>query len=350
MPEDVNAFMKDVYKSIGKSDCNQDVNDWIDTGLLQLNKVLSGSYKNGIPVGRVTEIAGAESSGKTALATHIAIETQKKGGLVIFLDYEHAFSMYKAKQAGLSDKEGMLIYKQPTSAEEGFALIEKLADVVKKHNSDRMITVIIDSVATMPTLAELEADYEKLNMKTNLSLAMVMSRCLRKVVPVVNKHNITLLMINQLRDNPGATYGPKTKTPGGKALKFYASVRLQLRKASKITVEKTKEVIGEVIEVSNQKNKVSIPFRTCQYISDFKKGVNFVESHIEYAKSKGWLGNTKGWLEWNGQKVRKKELIEDLIQDNELYMKFLGLFVDEPDDDEMDGVDFDLETGEVETE
>lgn len=339
MSDDINEFMKGVYKDIGESDFNQDVYGWLDTGIKPLNHALSGLYSGGIPMGRVTEIAGAESTGKTALATHVAVETQKKDGIVLFLDYEHAFSIARAKKVGLSIDPTKWIYKQPNTAEEGFGIIESIAERADKVKLERPITVIVDSVACMPTVEEMKADFKDMNMKTNLSLAMVMSRSLRKIVPMINKTHITLLFINQLRDNPGAMYGPKTKTPGGKALKFQCSVQVRLSKIEKLYKDKSnKEIIGEVVKVVNKKNKVYIPFKECEYISDFKTGIDFIATHVRYAAKLGLLGDSKGWVDWDGQKMRKDELTDILTSDKEAYNKFLEMFVDE---------EIDEETGEV---
>ena len=331
-----NDFMKSIYKEIGGSDTNQDVHDWLSTGVLPLNKAISGSYSGGIPVGRVTECMGASSSGKSLLATMVSIETQKRDGLVVFLDYEHAFSVERAKRIGLTTDPNKWIYKQPNSAEEGFKIIEKVATMVRDNDIDKYVTIVIDSVASMPTLAEVGTDYDKLNMKTNLALAAMLSASLKKLVPIINKTNTTLFMINQLRDNPGVMYGPKDKTPGGNALKYYASVRIKIKKGQKI--EEGKEIVGELATASTIKNKVYAPFKECEYRGSFTEGIDLVGTHIDYAAKIGLLGGAKGWVMWNDEKMRRADLTSILKADKEQYEKFLELFTDEV---------IDPETGEV---
>ena len=203
-------FIDKIYKEIGESDFNQDVKDWLSTGLLPLNRAISGKYDGGFPVGRITEIYGGASSGKTLLATRACIETQAKDGLAVFLDYEHAFSLSRAKSLGLLDEKYMWIYKQPQTAEEGFRIVEFIANTVRQENPDKFVTVIVDSIASMVTKEELETGYGESNMRTRLSLPAAMSESLKKIAPVVSKTNITLIFLNQTRDNPGVLFGDKT--------------------------------------------------------------------------------------------------------------------------------------------
>jgi len=312
-----------IYKEIGENDLNQDVKDWLGSGFLPLNECISGKYDGGFPVGRITEIFGAESCGKTLLATMALIETQKKGGIAVFLDYEHAFSLSRAKQLGLNDSKDQWIYKQPETAEDGFKMIEAIANAVRDADSSKYITVIVDSIASMMTKEELDADYDESTMKTKLSLASVLSASLKKLASLVNKTNITLILLNQIRDNPGVMFGEKEKTSGGRALKFYCSTRIKLSKIGKI--KDGDKIIGEKVVAQIVKNKVFEPFKTCEYISNFKDGIDLVGSHIAYAKDLGLLGSTKGWVEWAGKKFRENELINALKDNEEEYNKLLQI-------------------------
>jgi protein RecA len=327
------GFIDDIFDKIGENDLNQDVSDWLGTGFLPLNKALSGRHDGGFPVGRITEIYGGESSGKTLLATMAMIETQRKGGLAVMLDYEHAFSMRRARSLGLCGDRETWIYKQPETAEAGFKIIELIANKVREADSEKHVTVVCDSVASMLTQSELEADYDESNMKTKLSLPAVLSTSLKKLAGLINKTNVTLIFLNQVRDNPGVMFGDKEKTAGGRALKFYASVRVRLSKAGKI--KEGEDITGENVVALTVKNKVFEPFKKVVYVSNFAEGVNLELSHINALKNAGMLGSTKGWLVWDGEKFRAKDL-EALLKKERLveggaYERFLSLF------DELDG-------------
>jgi protein RecA len=320
-------FIEKIYREIGESDFNQDVRDFLSTGLLPLNKAMSGKYDGGFPVGRITEVYGGPSSGKTLLATMALIQTQKKDGLAVLLDYEHAFSLSRAKTLGLSDDKLSWIYKQPATAEEGFKIVDFIGNAVREADSEKFVTVVIDSVASMVTKAELETEYGEDNMKTRLSLPMCLSVALKKLAPLVSRTNITLIFLNQTRDNPGQMFGDKETQPGGKAMKFYASTRIKLSKGKK---EKDgEEIVGEKVTAQVVKNKVFEPFKTCEYITHFAEGINLPLSHIEALNSMGKLGDTKGWVVLpSGEKFRKKELAEKCRADRELYEQILTYFED----------------------
>lgn len=319
-------FIDAIYKEIGENDSNQDVKNWLSTGILPLNKAISGKYSGGFPVGRITEVYGGESSGKTALLTAAFVETQKQGGLAMLLDYEHAFSVSRGRTLGLNTDKTMWIYKQPETAEVGFKMLEFVANEVRKYDSDKFITVGIDSVASMQTQAELEADYGDANMKSRLSLPQVMSDSLKKLATLVNNTNITLIFLNQTRANVGVLFGDKDKTSGGNALKFYASTRIKLSKHGKIKDDD--KFIGEHIEAQIIKNKVFEPFGVAKYQSNFRNGVNAEATHIDELAEMGLLGETKGWLEWKDKKYRQSELERLLKNDRAMYEELLTLFKD----------------------
>jgi recombination protein RecA len=320
------GFIDKIYKEIGESDFNQDVRDWLSTGLLPLNKALSGDYHKGIPVGRITEIIGGPSTGKTLLATMALIETQRRDGIGVLLDYEHAFSLSRAKKLGLSDDRNKWIYKQPPTAEEGFRIVEFIANAVRNENPDKFVTIVKDSVASMITQEEAKVGYGEGNMRTRLSLPVVMSESLKKIAGIVSKTNITLIYLNQTRVNPGVVYGDSETTPGGNALKFYASVRLRLSKGGKIKGDDEKTVIGENVKAGTIKNKVYEPFRDCEYITHFTDGINLELSHINFLDKQGKFGDSKGWLELDGKKYRRDQLLDLAKSDPAINAKILSMF------------------------
>jgi recombination protein RecA len=318
-------WIEKIYKTIGENDSNQDVKDWLTTGYLPLNHAMSGRYDGGLPVGRITEIFGAESCGKTLLATMAMIETQRRGGLAMLLDYEHAFSISRAKSLGMSDDREKWIYKQPETAEKGFQILEFVANEVRRQDSERHVTVVVDSVASMVTEADLKAGYEDVNMKSRLSLPVVMSDALKKLAALVNNTNVTLIFLNQTRANVGVLFGDKEKTTGGNALKFYASLRVKLSKIGKIK-DDDGAIVGERVVAQVVKNKVFEPFRQCEYEGNFREGVNLYGSHINALQEMGLLGDKKGYVVVDGTSYRRKELEEKSRHDPALYARLLTLF------------------------
>jgi len=322
------SAIKEITSAIGESDANQGVSDWLSTGILPLNYAMSGSYKGGFPVGRISEVYGAASSGKTLLATMALIETQKKGGVAVLMDFEHAFSIERAEQLGLSSLAEHWIYKQPNTAEAGFSMIEKICEIMLKHDPERHVTIVIDSTASMVTESELKAGFEDGNMKTRLSLAVAMSGALKLLAGIISRTNTTLIFLNQTRDNPGIMFGDKETTPGGNAQKFYASLRLRLRKGAKIK-DKDGVVTGEEVTAMTVKNKVHRPFVESKYFSSFVEGVDLYETHITALHDMGLLGATKGWLEFAGKKYRAVELNAMCREDSAFYNDMLAMFTTE---------------------
>jgi recombination protein RecA len=317
----------DIIKEIGVNDSNQDVSDWLSTGVLPLNKIMSGKYRGGFPVGRVTEIYGGESSGKTLMATMAMKETQKRDGVAALLDFEHAFSLSRAEELGLITDPAHWIYKQPTTAEEGFSIAEKICNLVRKHGSDRHVTLVFDSIASMVTKAELEAGFEDGNMKTRLSLPVLMSTSLKMLSGIISRTNVTAIFLNQTRDNPGIMFGDKESQPGGKAMKFYASLRIRLGKSGKI--KDGDNITGEEVVAKTIKNKVFRPFLDCSYHSSFSKGIDLPTTHILALAGMGLMGDSKGFYAFEEKKYRLKDLVALMNEDAEAYERLLSMFVDE---------------------
>jgi len=318
---------EELIKAIGENDSNQDVSDWLSTGILPLNKAISGKFNGGFPMGRVSEIYGGESSGKTLIATRALIETQKKGGIAALLDFEHAFSLSRAEKLGLVTEPGIWIYKQPTTAEEGFGIIEKICDIVRKADSTKPVTIAVDSIASMVTKAEMDAGFDDGNMKTRLSLSVCMSSSLKIITGIISKTNVTLIFLNQTRDNPGIMFGDKESQPGGKAMKFYASLRIRLGKKGKI--KDGDEIIGEEIMAKTIKNKVYRPFKECLYHSNFDTGVDIESTHISYLVDKGILTGPTGYILYQDKKRRQKELVKMCREDAVVNADILSMFIDE---------------------
>jgi protein RecA len=304
----------------------QDVKGFLSTGYPPLNKALSGSYLNGgFPIGRISEVYGEASSGKTLLATMCCVANQKRGGLCIWLDYEHSFSLSYAKQLGLTDDPKLWRYASPETAEEGFSKIKELGDYLLENKiKDSNILVVIDSVPSMVTLEEDNLKHiEDANMRSQLALASFLSRNMKWVARTVSNTGMTVILLNQVRSNPNP-FTPDESTPGGKAIKFYASTRLRLIKKKKEI--DGNEVIGERVDAETVKNKVFKPYRKTSWVTDFKYGININLSVIEFLVDSGYLKQGGGWITFNDSKFRKKEMVDLMDKDESFKTQVFDLF------------------------
>jgi recombination protein RecA len=258
----------------------------ISTGALTLDLALGG----GLPKGRVIEIYGPESSGKTTVALHAIAEVQKNGGIAAFVDAEHALDPTYAGALGV-DIENLLI-SQPDTGEAGLEIVDQLV------RSAAVDIVVIDSVAALVPRAEIEGDMGD----THLGLqARLMSQALRKITGNIGKSGCTVIFINQLRQKIGVTYGSPETTTGGNALKFYASVRLDIRRIQ--TLKKGSDEFGNRVKVKVAKNKVAPPFRIAEFDIIFGKGVSTVGCLVDLAEETGVLLRKGAWYSYNGENI-----------------------------------------------
>jgi recombination protein RecA len=288
----LNIVLNQIERSFGKGaimrlgDATRMRVETISTGALTLDLALGG----GLPKGRVIEIYGPESSGKTTVALHAIAEVQKEGGVAAFVDAEHALDPTYAAALGV-DIENLLV-SQPDTGESALEIVDQLV------RSAAVDIVVIDSVAALVPRAEIEGDMGD----THVGLqARLMSQALRKITGNIGKSGCTVIFINQLRQKIGITYGSPETTTGGNALKFYASVRLDIRRIQ--TLKKGTDEFGNRVKVKVAKNKVAPPFRIAEFDIIFGKGVSTLGCLVDLAEETGVIVRKGAWYSYNGDNI-----------------------------------------------
>ena len=273
----------------------------IPSGSVGLNLALG---VGGYPRGRVIEIYGPESSGKTTLAIHAMAEVQKQGGIAAIIDAEHAFDRFYAEKLGV-DTDNLLI-AQPDCGEQALDIADELI------RSAAVDLVVIDSVAALTPKAEIEGDMG--DNKVGLQ-ARLMSQALRKLTATINKTNTTCIFINQLREKIGIMFGNPETTTGGNALKFYASVRLDIRKST--AIKEGDEIIGNQVRVKVIKNKVAPPFKKAEFDLMFNEGISRVGEILDLGVELGIVAKSGSWFSYDGNKLAQgRDAAKNVLRDN----------------------------------
>ncbi len=261
--------------------------DVIPTGSISLDIALG---VGGMPRGRVVEVYGPESSGKTTLALHLVSEVQKIGGIAAYVDAEHALDPEYAKKIGVKVQD--LLISQPDNGEQALEIVETLV------KSGGISLVVIDSVAALTPRAEIEGEMDQQHVGLQ---ARLMSHALRKLTGVVSKTNTTVLFINQIRQKIGVMFGNPETTTGGLALKFYSSVRVEIRRAAQI--QSGEKIVGNRVKVKIVKNKVAAPFRTCEFDILYNEGISGHADIINAGIQFGVVEKQGSWYSYNGEKL-----------------------------------------------
>lgn len=327
----VESLAKALDKEIGLNAISQEVTRFIDTGYPPLNKIISGRYDGGLPFGRMMEMFGESSTGKTCLATQWMINAQRMGGIAIFVDWERSFDLSMAKQMGLNDERPYWIYVRPKTWEEGNLLATRACKAIRGSgaiSNEAPILVVYDSIAAAIPKASSDKEIDELTMNDTSALARVTSTTLKVQAQFADEFNATFLYLNQTREKIGVMFGNKVSTPGGKAMEFYSTVRLTLSR-QKVMEEKgkDKEMVGQNIKISCIKSKLTAPFKSCSLRLSFDEigmaSFDNVCSLVEYALERKIVSGG-AWVEWNGQKFNgKKKLIEHLRENEGDYVKFI---------------------------
>ena len=310
----------------------------IHTGSLSLDLALG---IGGVPRGRIVEIFGPESSGKTTVALHILAEVQKSGGTAAFIDAEHALDPVYAKALGVDINE--LLVSQPDCGEDALEICEALA------RSGAVDAIVIDSVAALVPRQEIEGDMGQSMVGVQ---ARMMSQAMRKLSGVISKSNCVVVFINQIREKVGVIYGNPETTPGGRALKFFASVRIDIRKTEQL--KDGNDVYGNHVKCKIVKNKVAPPFRVAEFDILYGKGISLSGEIIDFAIALDIIQKSGSWFSYNGERIGQgKDNVRKLIENTPDLMKEIenkvrqmseqakmnmdqDFEVDEDDDDEFD--------------
>lgn len=291
-------YGKGSIMKLGDTNFNKDI-EAIPTGCLSLDLALG---VGGVPRGRIIEIFGPESSGKTTVALHIIAETQKAGGVAAFIDAEHALDAQYAHALGVDTNE--LYLSQPDTGEQALDICESLV------RSSAVDIIVVDSVAALTPKAEIEGDMGDTHVGL---LARLMSQALRKLTAITNKSKTCVIFINQLREKVGVMFGNPETTPGGKALKYFATIRLDIRKADALKGDSG--IIGNRAKCKVVKNKVAPPFKVAEFDIIYGEGISQEGCLIDLGVEYGILTKSGAWFSYNDEKIAQgREKMRDLLK------------------------------------
>ena len=310
---------KVAYFLEGDDDSPSEVSEWISTGSSMLDLAISNRPNGGLPVGRITEITGLEASGKSLLAAHVLANTQKKGGLAVYIDTENAISREFLTAIGVNLKD--MLYVPLDTIEDIFDAIDSIIESVRKTDKNKIVTIVVDSVAGASTKIEMAADYDKDGYAT--SKALILSKAMRKITNFIGRERICMIFTNQLRTRMGVSFGDQWTTSGGKAIAFHSSVRLRLKSVGqiKVTKEGRDEILGIKTRAQVIKNRMGPPLRMVDYDIYFESGIDDYGSWLEMLKNFNLVTQAGAWYTYTNTetgeiiKFQSKDF-ESKIMDN----------------------------------
>lgn len=326
MAMDLAAAVDNVF---GGEPESKGVNMWLDTGYPALNKAISGRYFGGMPCGRIIELFGNESCGKTAIANQVMVSAQQVGGVALFMDHERSFMKDIAEVNGLDVSRSKFSCQYPDSFEESVTKVIKFCKFVRENKvieDSAPIVVVFDSLASMVPQSKLAKEVDEQGMNDSLALAKACSAVMPTLALYAEKFEVLILILNQTREKPGVMFGDPTTTPGGKAPKFYASVRIQLGRSM---IKKDGEILGQDVSCSVIKNKVSRPFQKCQWQFMFNEdgtgSFDSIGGTIDELCKLDILKKSGAFIEWDGKKYNRNPLIKLISEEQALKDKLFSL-------------------------
>lgn len=326
MSMDLAAAVDEVF---GGEPESKGVNFWLDTGYPPLNKAISGDYFGGLPSGRIIEIFSPESCGKTAIANQVMASAQQAGGVALFMDHERSFMKDIAEFNGLNVSRSKFSLQYPDTFEESVTKAIRFAKFVRENKviePTAPIVIVFDSLASMVPQSKLAKEVDEQGMNDSLALAKACSAVFPTLSLYAEKYEICVILLNQTREKPGVVYGDPTTTPGGKAPKFYASVRIQLGRSM---IKKDGEIQGQDVSCNVIKNKVSRPFQKCQWQFMFNEdgtgSFDTIGGTLDELCKLEILKKNGAYIEWDGKKYNRGPLIKIIREEAALREKLFSL-------------------------
>ena len=332
LADSLNKKFKDTNKVAyfldGSDATPTDIKDFISTGSSMLDLAISNKQKGGIAVGRITEINGLESSGKSLLGAHILAETQKKGGVAVYIDTETSVSHEFMEVIGLDLSK--MLYLHLETVEEIFEAIEEIVTKVRESDKDRCVTILVDSLAAASTKVEMDADFDKDGYAT--SKAIIISKAMRKITQLIGREKVALVFTNQLRQKLGVMFGDPWTTSGGKALPFHASTRIRLKNMGQIK-DTAKNVLGMKCRAQIVKNRLGPPLRHADYDMYFDRGIDNYGGWLNVMKEHKLVKVGGAWytlIDHNGEEIKfqSKDWEEIISKNDELREHLYQLICD----------------------
>ena len=308
---------KVAYFLDGSEQTPTDLTEWVSTGDDMLDLAISNRPNGGFPVGRIVEVTGLEASGKSLLAAHTLANTQKKGGLAVYIDTENAINQEFLEALGVDTAK--LLYIPLEAVEDIFDAMDSIIESVRKSDKDRLVTIVVDSVAAATTKVELSADYDQAGYATQK--AIIISKAMRKITNLIGRERILVVFTNQLRVRMGVSFGDPYTTSGGKALGFHSSCRLRMKKMGKLNskVGGVEQTVGIKTRVQVIKNRMGPPLRTIDFEIYFDRGIDRYGSWLNTMKTYKLVKQGGAWYTWvdelSGEELKfQAKTFEDLLE------------------------------------